>query len=41
MPDNYWNVILLADLIWSAAFALFLLVYGPILVSPRADGKPG
>ncbi|MDP6617509.1 MAG: NnrS family protein, partial [Gammaproteobacteria bacterium] len=27
LPDNYWNVILLADLIWSAAFALFLLVY--------------
>jgi uncharacterized protein involved in response to NO len=41
VPDNYWNVILIADLVWSAAFVLFLLVYVPIFVSPRADGKPG
>jgi uncharacterized protein involved in response to NO len=25
---------------WIAAFALFLTVYAPILLSPRADGKP-
>jgi uncharacterized protein involved in response to NO len=26
---------------WIAAFALFLAIYAPILLSPRADGKPG
>jgi len=26
---------------WIAAFMLFLTVYAPILLSPRADGKPG
>ena len=24
---------------WMGAFVLFLLAYGPILVSPRIDGK--
>jgi uncharacterized protein involved in response to NO len=31
----------LAGALWVAAFALFLLRYVPILVAPRADGKPG
>lgn len=26
---------------WVIAFGLFVLLYGPILASPRADGKPG
>jgi uncharacterized protein involved in response to NO len=26
---------------WVAAFALFLVAYAPMLVGPRADGKPG
>src|SRR4029453_14208806 len=26
---------------WIAAFALFLAIYAPILLGPRADGKPG
>jgi uncharacterized protein involved in response to NO len=30
-----------AGLLWMAAFALFLIVYGPILTGPRADGRPG
>lgn len=33
-----WTV---AGLLWSAGFGLFLLRYGPLLVRPRADGKPG
>jgi uncharacterized protein involved in response to NO len=33
--------LLLAAALWVAAFALFLLRYVPILVAPRADGKPG
>jgi uncharacterized protein involved in response to NO len=27
--------------LWTGAFALFLLIYLPILGSPRADGRPG
>jgi uncharacterized protein involved in response to NO len=30
-----------AAALWIAAFALFLLVYAPILLRPRPDGKPG
>lgn len=30
-----------AAVLWVLAFALFLAAYGPMLVSPRADGKPG
>jgi uncharacterized protein involved in response to NO len=30
-----------AALLWVLAFALFLAAYGPMLVMPRADGKPG
>jgi uncharacterized protein involved in response to NO len=26
--------------LWAAAFIIFLVVYTPILISPRADGKP-
>ena len=38
---SYAQVINLAAILWTAAFALFLLVYAPILLRPRADGKPG
>ncbi len=31
----------LAGAVWFAAFGLFLLVYGPMLLRPRPDGKPG
>lgn len=31
----------LAGLCWSLAFAQYLWVYGPMLVRPRIDGKPG
>jgi uncharacterized protein involved in response to NO len=37
----YPTVILLAAILWTAAFGLYLLVYTPILVGPRIDGKPG
>jgi len=33
--------IAVAGLLWMTAFTLFLAVYGPILLSPRADGRPG
>lgn len=31
----------LAGVLWTTAFALFLLVFAPILLRPRPDGKPG
>lgn len=31
----------LAALCWSLAFAQYLWVYGPMLIRPRVDGKPG
>ena len=40
LPDAFdWLVV--AGTCWSASFGLFLLVYAPILLRPRADGKPG
>jgi uncharacterized protein involved in response to NO len=38
---SYVQVITLAAILWTGAFALFLFVYGPMLLRPRADGKPG
>jgi len=38
---SYLVVILIAASLWTTAFALFLWVYTPILVAPRADGKAG
>ena len=37
----YSFVIVISACCWTAAFALFLVVYAPILWSVRADGKPG
>lgn len=28
-------------LAWVVAFSLFVVIYGPVLASPRADGRPG
>jgi len=41
IPLPFTDIVLLAALLWAAAFALYLWVYAPILVRPRADGKPG
>ena len=41
LPLAYREVILLAALLWTAAFALFVGIYAPILLAPRVDGKPG
>ncbi len=37
----YPVVILVAAFLWTSAFALFVWVYGPILLSGRAAGAPG
>jgi uncharacterized protein involved in response to NO len=41
-PGRARDVALIAAaLLWSAAFALYLAVYGPYLVRPRVDGREG
>jgi uncharacterized protein involved in response to NO len=41
LPVPYLHAIMLSGGFWLAAFLLFLFVYTPILLMPRADGKPG
>jgi uncharacterized protein involved in response to NO len=41
MPGFYWPGLILSGLLWSMAFALFVIHYTPILTRPRIDGKPG
>jgi len=41
LPSSYTITIRVAGSLWILAFALFLIVYAPILVRPRADGRPG
>jgi uncharacterized protein involved in response to NO len=38
---SYLDWLVVSGAAWSAAFALFLVAYVPILLRPRADGKPG
>lgn len=40
-PGGYAAWIATSSLLWTAAFALFLWVYVPILLRPRVDGQPG
>jgi uncharacterized protein involved in response to NO len=40
-PGHYPRVLLAAGTSWAFAFLIFVIVYGPILAAPRADGKPG
>jgi len=37
----YTASIVVAGVLWSLAFVLYLVVYVPILVVPRVDGRPG
>src|SRR5262249_37630755 len=41
LPALQMPLLTAAAATWIAAFMLFLTVYAPILLSPRADGKPG
>jgi uncharacterized protein involved in response to NO len=41
LPVAYPLSVLLATAAWAAAFLLFVSVYTPILLRPRADGRPG
>lgn len=40
-PAAYTQAMDVAGLIWIAAFGLFVVAYGPMLLRPRIDGKPG
>ncbi|MCG8508346.1 MAG: NnrS family protein [Rhodospirillales bacterium] len=37
----YMESMILSSLLWTAGFGLFCLHFAPVLLSPRADGKPG
>lgn len=40
LPDIYLISVEMAGAAWGGAFLLFIIVYGPMLLGPRADGKP-
>jgi uncharacterized protein involved in response to NO len=41
LPGSYAALVTVSGLLWSVAFAIFTLVYIPILTRPRLDGQPG
>jgi uncharacterized protein involved in response to NO len=41
LPFAYTITVALAGALWMTAFLLYAWVYTPVLVRPRADGKPG
>lgn len=41
LPGAYAATVSISGLLWMAAFAIFTLVYTPILIQSRVDGKPG
>ncbi len=40
-PGHYLLTVSVSGLAWMLCFAIFVVVYAPILWNPRADGKPG
>jgi len=38
---SYYATVAAAGALWAFAFVLYLIVYAPILVLPRIDGRPG
>jgi uncharacterized protein involved in response to NO len=41
LPEWFSALIIVSGLLWIAAFAIFIVVYTPILTQPRIDGRPG
>ena len=41
IPAAYSTSIMVSGILWTVAWGLFLVVYVPILVKPRVDGRPG
>ena len=40
-PTAYAECVQISGGLWAIAFAMFLIVYGPICVMPRVDGRDG
>jgi uncharacterized protein involved in response to NO len=40
-PAAYFTSLAVAAILWTAAFAAFLVAYAPVLWRPRIDGRPG
>jgi uncharacterized protein involved in response to NO len=40
-PALYLGAVIAAGALWVGAFALYAIIYWPILSRPRADGRPG
>jgi uncharacterized protein involved in response to NO len=40
-PQRFSEFVLVGGTLWSAAFAIFIVIYTPILSQPRSDGRPG
>lgn len=40
-PSNYRGLVVASGVLWSLAFAAFLIRYASMLYRPRIDGKPG
>lgn len=40
-PQHYVWIVSIAGAAWSLSFLLYVVEYAPILIRPRADGKPG
>jgi uncharacterized protein involved in response to NO len=40
-PAWYFAGLVATAALWVTAFAIFVVVYTPILAAPRVDGKPG
>ena len=41
MPSQYVPTVIVSGACWAAAFALYAVLYWPVLSRPRLDGKPG
>lgn len=41
IPAAYLPLLIASAVAWGLAFGIFILKYGPMLASPRADGRPG
>lgn len=41
LPLGYQTTIVVAGVLWLLSFAIYVLIYAPILLGPRVDGRPG
>ncbi|MEO8137826.1 MAG: NnrS family protein [Betaproteobacteria bacterium] len=41
LPDAYVATVIAAGVCWTTAFLTFAIAYGPSLLRPRVDGRPG